>query len=122
WKPYEFKWKPGDPTRAPQFCEPHMPRLDWQMWFAALEPRPSRQWFINFVIRLLQGEPKVLGLMKENPFPDKPPKYIRVVRYRYTFTDAGMRKRSGEWWNRELVDLYLPPASFNTASPVDSEF
>src|SRR5436190_23531816 len=34
WVSYEFKWKPGDVNRAPRWCAPHQPRLDWQMWFA----------------------------------------------------------------------------------------
>jgi hypothetical protein len=36
WQPYEFKWKPGNPNRATSFAGPHMPRLDWQMWFEGL--------------------------------------------------------------------------------------
>src|SRR5205809_1238630 len=45
WLPYEFKWKPGDVKRAPGWCAPHQPRLDWQMWFAALESQREHSWF-----------------------------------------------------------------------------
>ena len=37
WKPYQFRWKPGDLTVPPKWVAPHQPRLDWQMWFAALQ-------------------------------------------------------------------------------------
>ena len=36
WLTYKFKWKPGDLNRVPDLVSPHMPRLDWQMWFEAL--------------------------------------------------------------------------------------
>ena len=36
WRPYQFKWKPTDPTQSPRFAGPHMPRIDWQMWFEGL--------------------------------------------------------------------------------------
>src|SRR6184192_1638 len=55
WVSYEFKWKPGDMNRAPRWCAPHQPRLDWQMWFAALGGRRQEGWFQNFVVRLLEN-------------------------------------------------------------------
>ena len=36
WLPYEFKFKAGDLSRPPGWVAPYHPRLDWQMWFAAL--------------------------------------------------------------------------------------
>src|SRR5438034_1269638 len=44
WREYRFRWKPGDVTRRPRFVAPHQPRLDWQMWFAALDPDGARGW------------------------------------------------------------------------------
>jgi hypothetical protein len=111
WKPYEFKWKPGDPHRAPRFCTPDMPRLDWQMWFAALSDVENNPWFVNFLIRLLQGSPPVLDLMGHNPFPDHPPQYVRAVLYRYEFTSAAERRKTGDWWKREQTGIYCPPVS-----------
>ena len=72
WKIYDFKYKPGDINRRPGFVAPHMPRLDWQMWFAALDARPP-QWFIAFLQRLLEGSPEVTALLKTNPFPGSSP-------------------------------------------------
>jgi len=69
WVEYEFKHKPGDLKRGPQFVEPHQPRLDWQMWFAALGDYRQNPWFVNFCVRLLQGSPEVLKLLEHNPFP-----------------------------------------------------
>jgi len=103
WKPYEFRWKPGDLARPPRFCTPHQPRLDWQMWFAALGHLDP--WFQPFLKRLLEGEPKVLGLLAENPFPDAPPKFIHIVLYEYHFTDADERRQTGNWWRREQIGV-----------------
>jgi predicted DCC family thiol-disulfide oxidoreductase YuxK len=114
WLAYEFKYKPGDLKQRPRFVEPHQPRLDWQMWFAALGNYQNNPWFVNFCVRLLQGSPQVLALLDRNPFPGAPPKYIRAVGYEYHFTDAATRKRTGEWWSREPVGNYLPAVSLQT--------
>ena len=111
WLPYEFKWKPGDPKRRPAFVAPHQPRLDWQMWFAALGDYRGNPWFVNFLVRLAQGTPEVLALLKENPFPEKPPRYLRSVLYEYHFTDFATRQAAGDWWRRERKGLYCPEMS-----------
>jgi lipase maturation factor 1 len=108
WQAYEFKWKPGDIGYRPRFVAPHQPRLDWQMWFAALSNYQNNPWLVNFMVRLLEGSPPVLALLKENPFPDAPPHYIRAVVYNYHFTRYGTREESGAWWQRELKGLYIP--------------
>ena len=114
WRAYEFKYKPGDLTRRPQFVAPHQPRLDWQMWFAALGRYEHNPWFINFCVRLLQGQPDVLGLLETNPFPDAPPRYIRALVYEYHFTDLATRRATGQWWRRELKGPYCPILSLRT--------
>jgi hypothetical protein len=118
WLPYEFKYKPGDPMRRPAFIEPLQPRLDWQMWFEALRimnpgTEPSR-WFLNFCERLLRGQPEVLALLKANPFPDAPPRYIRAIVYDYHFTNFTQRRETGAWWRRRLVGPYCPVLSLRT--------
>jgi len=107
WLAYEFPYKPGDPRRAPPIVAPHQPRLDWQMWFAALGNYQSNRWFISFMFRLLQGEPSVVRLLKHNPFPNAPPKYIRARMYQYHFTKFGQPG----WWKREERGLYFPTVS-----------
>jgi predicted DCC family thiol-disulfide oxidoreductase YuxK len=107
WKIYDFKYKPGDINRRPMFLTPHMPRLDWQMWFAALDNHPPR-WFIAFLTKLLQGSPQVTGLLKTNPFPDHPPKYVHALLYDYHFADDPNGKA---WWKRTLLGEYVPMVS-----------
>jgi lipase maturation factor 1 len=105
WKPYRFRWKPGELDRRPRFATPHMPRLDWQMWFAALSGHcRAAPWFLRFEQRLLDGMPEVLALLRENPFPDRPPRYIRARLSLYTFTRWG----SKDWWASEDVGLFCP--------------
>ncbi|MDI1443544.1 lipase maturation factor family protein [Polyangium sp. 6x1] len=109
WLEYEFRYKPTDPRRPPPWVAPHQPRLDWQMWFAALEPPP--RWFVGFLARLLAGSPEVLALLQRCPFPDRPPRYVRAVLYEYRMTDVATRRRTGMWWERERLGLYFPPIS-----------
>jgi len=111
WLPYEFKWKPGDVKRAPGWCAPHQPRLDWQMWFAALGTPRENPWFVALIFRLLQGSHDVNGLLANDPFADKPPRYIRSLFYRYRFTTMDELYQTGEWWKREELREYLPTLS-----------
>jgi len=111
WLPYEFKYKPGDVNRRPAFVAPHQPRLDWQMWFAALGDYRQNPWFVNFCERLLQGSPETLALLESNPFPNHPPRYIRAEFYDYHFTNFAERRATGAWWKREFIGEYLPPIS-----------
>jgi predicted DCC family thiol-disulfide oxidoreductase YuxK len=108
WTDYEFKYKPGDPKRRPGFVEPHQPRLDWQMWFAALSDYQHNLWFVEFCVRLLNGSPQVLGLLQRNPFPKMPPRYLRALVYEYHFTDFATRRSTGAWWRREPKGEYVP--------------
>ena len=113
WKEYGFKYKPGDLKRAPGFVAPHQPRLDWQMWFAALGNYRQNPWFVNFCLRLLQGSPDVLKLMGKNPFPDAPPRYIRARLYEYQFSNYQQRGKEGVWWQRKYEGEYLPAVSLD---------
>jgi hypothetical protein len=132
WVAYAFKYKPGDVHRAPPWVEPYQPRLDWQMWFAALHVRTGDArallpelranqallfymdnygvdaWFVNFLERLLQGSPQVLALLDKNPFPDAPPRFVRARLYNYHFAAWDAPFTTGAWWTREERGLYLP--------------
>ncbi len=108
WREYAFRWKPGDVRRPPGFVAPHMPRLDWQMWFAALSDFRREPWFLAFCERLLEGSPPVLSLLAADPFEGRPPRYVRALVYDYRFTDAATRRATGAWWRRELRGLYCP--------------
>lgn len=109
WREYEFRYKPGDVARRPRWNIPHQPRLDWQMWFAALEDPKRLFWFKRLLQRLLENEPTITALLEKNPFPDRPPVYVRAKLYKYSYAD-GEEKANGQWWDRRLLGLYFPMA------------
>ena len=111
WREYEFKGKPGDPSRwSPQIAPYHL-RLDWLMWFEAFSPRPQSEWFAMLLQRLLEGDGPTLSLLKTNPFPDHAPRFLRARYYRYRFTTVDEHRQTGRWWNRELVSEYVRPVT-----------
>ncbi len=111
WLAYGFKWKPGPLDRRPSFIEPFQPRLDWQMWFAALASFRTSSWLQNLVVRLLENQPTVLALLDTNPFSEKPPKFIRAMIAHYHFTTLSERAHTGNWWRRDEPYPYAPPLS-----------
>jgi lipase maturation factor 1 len=113
WRDYAFRYKPGDVTRRPIWNIPHQPRLDWQMWFAALDSPVRLPWFSRFLERLLENDPAVTALLERNPFADKPPAYLRAEFYDYTYASAA-EKAKGEWWDRRPLGLYFPPVQRRT--------
>lgn len=120
WRTYEFRWKPGDPMRAPGLVAPHQPRLDWQMWFAALGNYEDNRWFMALLKRLLEGEPSVLRLLETNPFPDAAPRWIRASFYEYRFTTRAEHRASGAWWVRTPKGLYAPRFGLEAKESRDS--
>jgi len=113
WLPYEFRYKPGDIRKAPQWAMPYQPRLDWQMWFAALGAWRDNQWLMALMLRLLQGEPSIERLLAVNPFPDHPPQFIQASLWTYHFTDFKTKGPNGPWWHREIQGLYCPTLSLH---------
>lgn len=111
WQAYEFKAKPGDVRRLPAQIAPYHLRLDWMVWFAAMSSYHQHPWFVRFAEKLLEGDVATLRLLKTNPFPAQPPRYVRALLYHYQFTTPKERRATGCWWQRELVGLYLPPVS-----------
>jgi hypothetical protein len=110
WRAYSFRYKPGDIRRDLPLVAPYQPRLDWQMWFAALGSPPQNRWVNNLVYRLLLGQPQVLNLLEPAPFR-KPPHAIRIQAYGYTFTPPAQRRRDGTIWRRTLLGTWLRPIS-----------
>jgi predicted DCC family thiol-disulfide oxidoreductase YuxK len=117
WVDYEFRYKPGNLRQPPHWVAPYQPRLDWQMWFAALSDYRGSPWFVNFMVRLLQGSPAVVGLLARNPFPAAPPKYVRAELFDYSFTDFAARRATGQWWKRTPRGLYFPRISLEDVKP-----
>ncbi|MCM2305616.1 MAG: lipase maturation factor family protein [Elusimicrobia bacterium] len=111
WLEWPFPYKPGDPRRAPPVVAPHMPRLDWQCWFAALGEPGDSPWFANLMFRLLEGSPSVTGLMGPAPLAGGLPLYARAVRYKTEFASPEVRRAGGAWWTRERKGLFFPVVS-----------
>jgi hypothetical protein len=111
WKPYIYKGLPVLLDKRPPQIAPYQLRLDWQMWFASMSSPDEYPWTLNLVWKLLHNDGNAVKLFAANPFPRKPPRYIRAVLYRYTFAKPG--NPQGLWWNRERVDIWLPPMSAN---------
>jgi hypothetical protein len=115
WHAYEFKDKPGDLARRQPWVAPHQPRLDWQMWFAALDQFDAQPWLQTFLLRLLQGSPDVLRLVATDPFMGTPPRYVRCEIYRYHFSGITARRSSGVVWTRERLGDYSPIVTLQSA-------
>ena len=120
WREYGFKAKPGDARRMPPQVAPYHLRLDWLMWFLPFSVMPTtrgvlvpgyERWFLKFVERLLENDRATVKLLRDNPFRDTPPKFIRVLFYQYRYTDWNERRQTGAWWTRQLVGTYLAPVS-----------
>ena len=114
WQTYRFRYKPDALDTGLPWVAPHMPRLDWQMWFAALEAgyppsrRRSSPWFQNLLLRLFAGEEAVLALLAHNPFPDEPPQYLRATVAPFTYTSSEARRESGRRWEAGERRGYFP--------------
>ncbi|XP_069835840.1 lipase maturation factor 2 isoform X2 [Dendropsophus ebraccatus] len=113
WTEIEFMYKPGNVSVSPPIITPHQPRLDWQMWFAALGHHTQSPWFTSFVYRLLQGNKDVIQLVQNDeslyPFNSHPPHYIRAQLYKYWYTEVDQTgQTSSNWWRRRHVEEYYP--------------
>ena len=109
WKEYQTKGQPVSLTRRPPFVAPYQLRLDWQLWFAAMSNYEEYPWTLHLVWKLLHNDAPTLSLLASNPFPQKPPRYIRAVLYHYEFAPPG--NPEGTWWKRTRLDLWLPALS-----------
>ncbi len=110
WRTYQFKYKPVNLDKKLSWNIPHQPRLDWQMWFAALDTPAQNPWFAKFMLKLLEGSPQVLSLLADNPFPENPPAYVRALLYRYFYTTPEQRAATGQIWQREYLGVYYRPS------------
>jgi hypothetical protein len=111
WKAYPYLALPVDLDRRPPQVAPYQPRLDWQMWFAAMGSPGRYPWTLHLIWKLLHNDPGALGLFGANPFPGEPPRFVRATLYRYAFAPPG--DPDGHWWKREALGPWLPPLSTN---------
>jgi hypothetical protein len=111
WREYEFRGKPTNTGRRPPQVAPYHLRLDWLMWFAAMSDYSQHPWFVHFMGKLLEGDRDSMSLLRSNPFPDHPPRFVRARLYQYEFTSPEERRESGHWWKRQYVAEYFPAVS-----------
>ena len=109
WQEYGFKGKPGDPRRLPPQVAPYHLRLDWLMWFLPLSPYYGEGWFLPFLGRLLEGDPAILRLLRQNPFPNRPPRYVRARLFHYRYSTWHELRESGAWWVRTPAGMFAGP-------------
>lgn len=119
WKSYEFIAKPGDVNRTPPLIAPYHLRLDWLMWFAPMSPCRANPWFVIFLEKLLRGDKDILRLVRYNPFPDKPPTFIRSTLYEYHFTSPAEKRVTGALWKRQELGAYCPVLALRNSSSDD---
>lgn len=117
WREYSFRYKPGDLQRAPRWNAPHQPRLDWQMWFAALGSPKDSPWLEVLLLRLLEGSPDVLWLFDHDPFAGQRPRYLRITHYQYRFTTLAERKQTGAYFVRHTPLPYVSPVGMTALDP-----
>jgi hypothetical protein len=111
WEPYVFRYQTGPVNRMPGWVQPFQPRLDWQMWFAALSNYRENPWLVRLLLQLLQGSKPVRALLEQEPFGGTAPKHVRAMVYEYRPTSIEEMWRTGNWWTRELKGMYFPPVS-----------
>jgi hypothetical protein len=111
WRAYEFPCKPGDPARRPCVVAPYHWRLDWQLWFAAMSDIEREPWLVRLVWKLLRGDADVKPLLARDPFPDAPPRFIRIELWRYELTRPG--DGDPAWWRRTRIGEYMRPIALD---------
>jgi hypothetical protein len=119
WIPYPFRYKPQDPAGRPGIYAPYQPRFEWNLWFASLGTWREYPWVVNTEVRLLEGSPDVLALFRRDPFAGSPPAQIRTVFWQYWFTSPAEKRRTGNWWRRQLLGPYAPSVQRRTDGKVE---
>ncbi|MEO8853526.1 MAG: lipase maturation factor family protein, partial [Ginsengibacter sp.] len=109
WKPYIYRGLTVELDKRPPQIAPYQLHLDWQMWFASMSTPDEYPWTLNLIWKLLHNDPNAVNLFKKNPFPAKPPRYIRAVLYRYSFAKPG--NPNGLWWDRQRISIWILPLS-----------
>jgi hypothetical protein len=126
WKAYRFRHMPSSAKERPRFVSPYHPRIamasaytghslhDGSLYGSLTgDGKPyagyARScWLERMCQRLLEGEPLMLALFKNNPFPDAPPKLMRVAMDAMTATSLATRKRTGDWWHVRRCGVIIP--------------
>ena len=112
WQPIQFSYKAGPADHLPPQIAPFQPRLDWQMWFAALSAERGQLpgWFTPFFKKLQKGDAEVWNLLPSQPHSSRND-YLRLRLDQYNFTTPSERSSTGNWWRITPgpILLVLPP-------------
>jgi lipase maturation factor len=109
WIAYEFPAKPGDPRRRLPWISPYHYRVDWQIWFAAMQPVDRHPWLVRLLWKLLHNDPRARSLLANDPFPNDPPQFIRATVYQYSFTKP--LSGADTYWTRTRLGEWIEPLS-----------
>jgi hypothetical protein len=129
WHEIDFQHKPTALDARPSVVVPHQPRLDWQMWFAALGSYHHNAWLVHLVYKLLKGEGSqaVVPLLNQDSYlthfhEKEPPLAIKATLYEYDFTTFAQEMDTGidkAWWRRSHPQQWLPELRLTDSSLVD---
>lgn len=114
---YHFPFKPGQVTKRPRWSAPYQPRLDWQMWFAALGRPTDSPWLHILLLRLLEGSHDVLWLFDGDPFLGQRPRYLRVQLYPYRFSTIAEKRATGAYFVRQAPLPFISPVGLTVEKP-----
>jgi lipase maturation factor 1 len=103
WHDWPFRWKPGDPRASPPWSAPHLPRLEWRLWFAALGTCERNRWVLRLERLVQLREPTVVRLLGPDPLDGAPIAAVRTLRWDYHPATGG-----ADVWTRELLGPYCP--------------
>lgn len=107
WTELTWAWQTSDVHAGPAQVAPHMPRLDWMLWFAGLSDCRDHQWARNLLRRVVAGSAPVGDLIGDLRLAGTPPDQARFTLYRWTFTASGSPEAAaGQWWTRTAVSQY----------------
>ncbi|MFB6209455.1 MAG: lipase maturation factor family protein [Candidatus Nanohaloarchaea archaeon] len=107
WREYDFRHKPDQEDDPLTVIAPYQPRIAWQMWFASFSQPEREPWFLHLTWKLLHDDPQAQKLVKEDPFGNKSPEYIRARLYRFELQPPSSQKN----WDRELIGTWMKPVS-----------
>jgi lipase maturation factor 1 len=107
WQRIPFKYKVEDLCERGLQIAPLQPRLDWQMWFLALDPTNLSPWFNNFLEKIFKGSEEVISLLGDYPFKDQAPKFIRVSVALYKMSNFKEKKENGKFWIKEDLSSFV---------------
>ena len=114
WVTHEFRYKPGDPARRPDWVAPHQPRVDFQLWFYGLSYRSGAPEYVTKLLERLCRDPDAVAPLFATPL-SRHPTAARIAFWQYQFTTAAERQETGAWWKRTAVDV-------TDAVPCDARF